>query len=227
MKKTLFAFLILFTSSAFSTGPSVSGGGDAESLKFSMIANRAAMIIRDNQTQFPEIKYEVFIDAIKRIKIKITNEDLMVNGEKKDAINYPAESLIKVNRFAFRSLTSNSMLQIALVVHEYLGILAVDDSNYFISSRIGGILQKENESLFKWSCAAVADCSGTRLRDWINVQGEGNTAGEAWRETIQMGKDRCVDDYEDYTSIKGFYTGKPGKPENLTPATLVNSCVKN
>ncbi|OFZ49680.1 MAG: hypothetical protein A2381_05615 [Bdellovibrionales bacterium RIFOXYB1_FULL_37_110] len=222
--------LIIFTQLFISSysfaipGSMDGGGGNAESLKFTMIANRALMIVQENQAKFPEVSYSDFQNAIKKTKVKITNEELILDGEKKEAINYPKESLIKVNRFAFRALTSNVLAQIALVVHEYLGILAIDDPNYHISSRIGGILESQEGSMFKWSCAAMVVCRGRYLGSWI--KGEGNTAGEAWGEATEMGKDFCQSLKE---SVWGIVTSITSGQmlTHATPATMVNACLKN
>lgn len=220
MKKIISTILCVSTL-AFA-GHDQGGGGETEALKFAMIASRALSIVQENQSKFPEVSASLFQNAIKQTKIQITNEELQLNGEKKDAINYPEQSLIKVNRFAFRALTSNSVAQIALVVHEYLGILSIDDSNYFISSRVGGILGKQNEPLFKWSCAAVAIC-GYYERVY-SIKGEGDTSGEAWNETVLMGSQLC-EAHEGVSSVVTSYDYR--RADKLPLAGITNSCLRN
>jgi hypothetical protein len=213
--------LILSASQAFANGQD-RGGGETEKLKFTIIANKVISIVRENSLRFPEVDLRKLGAAVGNTKIRITPEDLTLAGESVVAINEPQRGVIHVNRFKWRGLSGNPTMQVTIVAHEYFGILGLDDSNGQISSRLAALVGESRTAFFRWSCSAVAISegyhgSGRRL----HVLGEGDTAGEAWKELLEGAEGSFKD--EAYLLRAGTET-QLGVPY---VATLLNSCVKN
>ncbi|WP_413557874.1 hypothetical protein [Bdellovibrio sp. HCB209] len=74
---------------------------------------------------------EQMLQAVLSTRIEFTNDQLFSpEGIQVDALNYPGQGLIRINIdswFRYRWSEENRM---QLVIHEYLGILRVDDSKY-------------------------------------------------------------------------------------------------
>ncbi len=114
-------------------GRETGNGGDAIAIEFKTTALQVVAAINAGQTpMFPEVSTRLLQTAIGETKLTV-KDHVFVNGAEKDAANYPAQKLIEISRT--RWLSDSSRKQ-ALVFHEYLGIMGVDDSNYAISSRL-------------------------------------------------------------------------------------------
>jgi len=73
-----------------------------------------------------------FEKAITNTHVDSTEGRLFLNGVLKDAINYPTQNKIVFNRLAWRDL-SGERNRFLFVLHEYLGIMGLDDSRYTVS----------------------------------------------------------------------------------------------
>lgn len=64
--------------------------------------------------------------------------DVNSNGDarERDAINFPQQSLIKVSRVRFNCYATQSDRMRRLVLHEYLGLIGVEDSDYGFSNSL-------------------------------------------------------------------------------------------
>lgn len=75
-----------------------------------------------------------FLEVVKTTTIEFTEDKLISpEGIEVDALNYPTKKLIRVNWdrwFRYRWTMDN---RTQLAIHEYLGILKIDDSKYFWS----------------------------------------------------------------------------------------------
>jgi len=136
MKKILkpfFSLLVLllpFSSTYAVTGGVVGNGGDEYALQFIAVARDVVgylSIVNPSGIKLPDL-----IEAIDSTKVESTNDQLNLQGVPKDAMNYPAEKRIIFNRKRWDSI-SNKNQKSALVLHEYLGILGVDDTGYKLS----------------------------------------------------------------------------------------------
>ncbi|WP_413580787.1 hypothetical protein [Bdellovibrio sp. HCB288] len=132
MNVFLVSVLILMSSLAHA-GPRVIGnGGDSVSLEFVKVAQEVLYKIYYSNPQDFDLKgYEA---AIQSTKIESTDRQLLLEGVPKDAINYPSEKRIIFNRKAWAQM--NLELRSLMVLHEYLGIMGVNDSTYAVSSRL-------------------------------------------------------------------------------------------
>ena len=112
------------------TGGGMDGaGGGGRSLHFLKIAQdiRAMTIKLDHTKQF-----SMALDmAIHNTEIEFVNERLFLNGVRKDALNFASLNKIKVDENAWESLSYEQ--KVILVIHEYLGIMGIDDQRAQIS----------------------------------------------------------------------------------------------
>ncbi len=104
------------------------------------------------------------LEAIRKTKV-VSKDSLELDGKAIDAINYPLATppRIEVNRDAWDRMKWRRHDKIFLVMHEYLGILGVDDSNYQISRRTDKAsvcertdqVRRALENEFKKSCYRI------------------------------------------------------------------------
>ncbi len=77
---------------------------------------------------------------------------LMLDDQEVDAINYPSKRLIKVNRSRWMDLRGETatIARFNLVIHEYLGIMGIDDTQYRVSHDLIRALSPSNFSPREW-----------------------------------------------------------------------------
>jgi hypothetical protein len=119
------------------SGPSGGGGdiagngGEATVLEFKA-ASRTALAIAHAS---PEISEKVDLKqleaSVNEAVVQSVDQKLFVQGVEKDAVNYPSTRKIFVNRARWRLLDDSTRL--ALVLHEHLGLLSINDRDYEIS----------------------------------------------------------------------------------------------
>jgi hypothetical protein len=135
----LFRGLIVFTAFflrlAFASNGVDRGGGDRIALDFMQIGFQIHAQLSDSYPQnMPAISLAGLLAAVQETRIETTDKPLVLNGIEKDALNFPAEKRIVVNRPRWEGVTELN-LKVGIVFHEYLGILREKDQNYAISSR--------------------------------------------------------------------------------------------
>ena len=120
------------------------GGGDAIALEFVSYGKLLAdslVRIESLREAVPEVEQAKFAEAVASTRV-YSRDQLNLNGMEVDAINYPDSRLILLNRSRWSAYGSYAPKQVALVFHEYLGILRLDDSNYRISTRLNAWLEE-------------------------------------------------------------------------------------
>jgi len=128
MKQILLPFLALTLAfSSASAGPRIIGnGGDVHALQFIVFAQRVLLYLQNSEIEGVDaVALEKIIESA---KVESTNRTLTLNGMPKDALNFPSEQKIVFNRQRWSSMLSEERL--ALVLHEYLGLLGVEQANY-------------------------------------------------------------------------------------------------
>jgi len=133
MRMTLVC-LLLFTANVTWAGGTVGNGGDHYAIEFIERA-RLMQTLMVGKDISPLSSPDAFKQSLDRVKVESTEEDLILEGAKKDAINYPKDQRIVLNRKAWRSLP-NERTRLLLVLHEYLGVMEIEDFRYDSSSRI-------------------------------------------------------------------------------------------
>lgn len=136
MKTLLAAFIALISVSAFAGIRDVGNGGDAIVLEFTTLAGQVSKDIQvDAQYLFPEFSAEDLEIAIKKTTVTSIKKTVL-RGIEKDAINYPGLNLIKISRTRWKNRSVSAEKLRALVLHEYLGIMNINDSDFKISGRL-------------------------------------------------------------------------------------------
>lgn len=111
-------------------GNELGNGGDAFAQEF--IAAGRALVEKSRKNPDPRIgDAEALAAAVEGTAVS-TKDYLELNGVEVDAVNYPASKRIEVNRRRWQQYSAAQ--KSSLVLHEYLGILGVDDSKYQVSS---------------------------------------------------------------------------------------------
>jgi hypothetical protein len=127
-----FLIAVLLIASPFAQALKVIGnGGDTAAIEFIEIANQIADILENDPAAPVEIRR--FRQAIASTEVRSTYRRLVLNNEFKDAINYPDIKLIIFNRRSW-DLHSDFLWRARLVMHEYLGIMGLEDTRYELSS---------------------------------------------------------------------------------------------
>ena len=157
-------FLVVFTVSCSDSQPSlqsethVGNGGDEVAAAFIAVAEE---IVQDLQTTpIDSIDLSSLESAIDGTEI-VSEEKVYLKDREVSGLNFPDSTppTIKVNRSMWNSLTNESPERKMFVLHEYLGILGIEDSSYEISSQFrgGGVcrrskhVRKAIEDHFPWA----------------------------------------------------------------------------
>lgn len=115
-----------------------SSGGDGFALEFVQIAHELlTQLSSDTTSSSQKVNLEQLSKAIETTRVESVDENLILDGVLKDAINSPSQKLITINRKSWEAM-QNPRSKVALVLHEYLGIMGTDDTKYQLSSIILG-----------------------------------------------------------------------------------------
>jgi hypothetical protein len=136
----LFGVFAITSGSALSSpddGTDWGNGGDEYSKQF--IELGIDILESLVQQPLPGVNNEQLMAAIQNTKVNSVAEELILNGHVVDAINYPFRNppQIVLSRLSWDRLSGLQEHRRAfLVLHEYLGIMGVDDSRYQISGML-------------------------------------------------------------------------------------------
>jgi hypothetical protein len=97
----------------------------------------------------------------------VSKDKVVLDGKERDAVNYPSRKLIEISRPRWREYrkTSETHARLKIVLHEYLWMTGVDDTNYVKSEPIIRALNVPNYSPSIWlnlpgTAFAVVECTG-------------------------------------------------------------------
>ena len=132
--KLLLTIVLLSTTFSYAQQGGV-GGGDSAELEFKAMGQGLAQrLTKDLGSFFPEVSTTAFSQAVKDTKVVMTSLELMLDGSPRDALNFPSEHKIEVNRQKWIKLTPAKKASLAF--HEYLGIMGLEHEDYSISDRL-------------------------------------------------------------------------------------------
>lgn len=139
MKVLVLSLTVFLTTPLALAGHEVGNGGDAIVAEFLEIAEKFVKEFREVPPANLPFDLNVFAKAVDGCrnddkKMESTTEDLVLNGVRKDAINYPSTGRIVIQRLRWLSLPY--YLKRRLVLHEFLWLIGVDDGDYRISSSL-------------------------------------------------------------------------------------------
>lgn len=143
MKNLLVIFLVCLASYN-SYADKDRGGGDSLELEFKGLGLSIAEQLRlmPSQDAIAAINPSKLYDTVKSVRIVSSPTPLFLDGQERDAINYPLLKKIEVSKERWEKLTEEQKR--GLVLHENLGILGLQDENYELSSRFFAALKKAN-----------------------------------------------------------------------------------
>lgn len=120
---------------AFAQGNEGGHGGDTYVIEFATLGKLISAGFNSFSDETLKQNYftkEAFEMVVKTVKIAShSKEEMLLEGEEVDAINFPDKDLIKINRDRWRELSLEG--RIKLVMHEYFGILGVERDHYKVS----------------------------------------------------------------------------------------------
>ncbi len=135
----LSCFSILIATSAYGIGK----GSVSEYTEEFMDTGKAATQMIASVQNFV-VTDKDFKQVVETTKIEFTDDKLISpQGIEVDALNFPSKKLIRVNHTRWYGYYLATENRLRLVIHEYLGILKVDDSKYYWSQYLmkGGAVQ--------------------------------------------------------------------------------------
>jgi hypothetical protein len=178
--KILAVALVCFanTPNAFSSGDKVGGGGNACLLKLEALledvqnaADRLASL------QSAGINASDFKNTLAKAKFQV-GEGLTKDGAPVDALNFPEESLITVDKDTCGAALGTLNDGMSLLVHETLGLMKADDTGYRISKNVlnelSQIVVKKPSSNWNFVCAVKRYHYSSTLMQRIGVQPGGS-----------------------------------------------------
>jgi len=124
-------------------GPGSGGGGNSCAL---MIKENTRMLI-DKLSIYSPLQEEKssLVQLLRNIKSAkfVLGSDLMVDGKKVEAINYPEAKTIVIEQSFCDQMNSISLRSMGILLHEYLGLTLIDDTGFEVS---GDLILKLNAS---------------------------------------------------------------------------------
>lgn len=127
--------------------------GDTVSSEFILtgrdVLQRLELLFENNKPVFDTANLRA---AIMTTEV-VSEEHVFLNGHERDAVNYyPTKRLIKVNRSRWTELrrSTETKARLRLVLHEYLWISGVDDTNFVHSEHLIELLKVSNYSPSIW-----------------------------------------------------------------------------
>jgi hypothetical protein len=127
---------LMLSSSAHAKGVRDGGGGDAAEVEFSTIGKQlVTMLQAKGNVGFDLTALKSAVDAT---QISMLRHQLFDNGVERDAMNYPTEKQIEVNRAYWIGL--QAVPKVELAFHEYLGIAGIEHDVYTVSSTLVNLL---------------------------------------------------------------------------------------
>lgn len=139
------AFLLIASTPKSYAGGMDAGGGDAYAAEFSAVAHQLVQAAQD--AVGAGIDATALDEAIAETEV-VSKEKVYLNEIEKDAINYPGLKRIELSRQRWDAIRGDVTKRFRLVLHEYLGIMGLDDREYKISSYFLSNLKKPIASLY-------------------------------------------------------------------------------
>lgn len=145
---------------AMSLGNDGPNGGDAYGGEFVSLGHEIASEMEKIERSNFEVDLGEFKKILKQV-IVYSDEGryIAVNGQPVDALNFPNDKKILINRERWRQMGLKEKLR--LVLHEYLGILNVERNVYKVSMKmnkffddLAGKLKEKGEQLYYGLCDA-------------------------------------------------------------------------
>ena len=164
-KKTSLALALTLSSFAFAGDRGGNGGSGtetqiaAEQAQLESVALKLKKFFIQNEQamaqEFPEFAPQALVRSISGAELSVSNENLVDRyGVNRTCLNFPAEQKIECNYSEVKSLQDDPKALFVLVMHEYLGLMGVEETSpenprmidgYSISKRIAPYVTRVSE----------------------------------------------------------------------------------
>ncbi|HAR41200.1 MAG TPA: hypothetical protein DCS07_00975 [Bdellovibrionales bacterium] len=129
--------LIVSQPSLSFAGGDNSGGGDSAEVEFASIGQGIATALRERNVVL-DFDLNAYQQAISTAQVNMVRHALYQNNTERDALNYPSEKRIEVNRNHWVDL--RPVVKVQLAFHEYLGIAGIERDIYSVSRTLVTVL---------------------------------------------------------------------------------------
>jgi hypothetical protein len=181
----------LFSLAAQAGGSDVGRGGDSIALDFRAIALYNLKLIQKRSDLFPGFDTARFGNLVANTKIE-TLDRVFLDGVEKDAVNFSNPERIEVGAIRWLRLPMNDPRKEALVFHEYLGLMGLEDSDdHSYSLKLLSLLRtyiKNDAGTPLYNCFLIKDPKmEPRYLDSVRVGGTGESdIGHLGAERIRV-----------------------------------------
>ncbi|WP_413557582.1 hypothetical protein [Bdellovibrio sp. HCB209] len=127
--------------------------GDSFAAEFIMTAKDLVQHLKTlPSTELKGFKIETFIGAIETTTVRSEQVLYYEDGREVEGINKPEQKLILINRRMWREnrVETETLHRYTFVLHEYLWIMGIDDTQYKVSAPIVALLSVKNNDPSKW-----------------------------------------------------------------------------
>jgi hypothetical protein len=165
------AVVLVAGGKALALGNEGSGGGSGAAAEFADLGYNAAKAIV-NLPGFP-VSGDQLQAAVASTHVEFVDHSLRdPQGLEVDALNFPSKSLVQVNLGRWQGMLFSAVSKYQLAVHEYLGILKIDDSGYKVSQLVLSGGTKINSMV----CTYALSAAGQGVLTWyvIDTTGAGH-----------------------------------------------------
>lgn len=153
MKKLLLLLLSLICAQAHAVGWDHGNAGDSYAAEFIMTAKDLVVHLKTLPgTEIKEFNLTLLVGAIETTTVRSEDNLIYKDGREVEAINDPDQKLIVVNRNIWRTHRADveTIHRYTFVLHEYLGIMRVNDEQYKVSGRLVALLTLKNYNPAQW-----------------------------------------------------------------------------
>lgn len=152
MKVILFITFFFISSFAFA-GWENGNAGDTYAAEFILTARDLHLRLKLlPQSELGTLDLEKFLGTILGTTVRTQDKVIYADGHEVEAINYPQQKLILLSRSYWREnrSTGRTMARFVFVLHEYLGLMKIDDSQYRLSERLVSLMDIKDYSLLQF-----------------------------------------------------------------------------
>lgn len=114
-------------------GTDQGNGGDAYAAEFVLAANYLTRFVNEENSLSLSLKAK-YATAVREVQVESTDAALFLQGKPKDALNFPGTGRILFNRQ--RWIAMGKKEKIALVLHEYFGVMGEESASYAITAKV-------------------------------------------------------------------------------------------
>ncbi len=221
----VFAALLCCSVSGLACAESrVGNGGDAMAAEFVEMADDTLLQLAKLKSlaePFPlsAEEYKSLATAIATTVVFTKDKTILTNSAEVDAINYPVDHKILLNRSRWNALVYNLKSLKTIVLHEYLTLAGVDDKSYQVSTKLVRKIFNGGSVAELWYLKDIDDKRFTNpfLSPWLEIDGTKLNAKSFAEGVINFQNGRVV---------QHVVAGLPFCSLELAQAALPNAVLK-